>query len=143
MNYRITLGDWSAQHKDAQAIRYDVFVIEQQVPVELEWDDMDAACLHAVVYGEQGQALGTGRLLPDGHIGRMAVRKSARGEGIGSAILQALMQHAKQRGDRAVLLNAQTHAEPFYCRYGFERDGGEFMEAGIAHIQMRHVFRTA
>jgi predicted GNAT family N-acyltransferase len=140
MNYRLTLGDWGAQRKDAQALRYDVFVIEQRVPVELEWDDMDQQCLHAVVYDERGQALGTGRLLPDGHIGRMAVRNSARGEGIGGAILQALMQHAQQRGDRAVLLNAQTHAESFYRRYGFERDGDEFMEAGIPHIQMRHVF---
>lgn len=140
MNYRLTLGDWGAQGKDAQALRYDVFVIEQRVPVELEWDDMDQQCLHAVVYDERGQALGTGRLLPDGHIGRMAVRNSARGEGIGGAILQALMQHARQRGDRAVLLNAQTHAESFYRRYGFERDGDEFMEAGIPHIQMRHVF---
>jgi predicted GNAT family N-acyltransferase len=140
MNYRLTLGDWGAQRKDAQAVRYDVFVIEQRVPVELEWDDMDQQCLHAVVYDERGQALGTGRLLPDGHIGRMAVRNNARGEGIGGAILQALMQHAQQRGDRAVLLNAQTHAESFYRRYGFERDGDEFMEAGIPHIQMRHVF---
>jgi predicted GNAT family N-acyltransferase len=140
MNYRLTLGDWGAQRKDAQALRYDVFVIEQRVPVELEWDDMDQQCLHAVVYDERGQALGTGRLLPDGHIGRMAVRNNARGEGIGGAILQALMQHAQQRGDRAVLLNAQTHAESFYRRYGFERDGDEFMEAGIPHIQMRHVF---
>jgi predicted GNAT family N-acyltransferase len=140
MNYRLTLGDWGAQRKDAQAVRYEVFVIEQRVPVELEWDHMDQQCLHAVVYGERGQALGTGRLLPDGHIGRMAVRQNARGEGIGGAILRTLMQHAKERGDCAVLLNAQTHAEAFYRRYGFERDGDEFMEAGIPHIQMRHVF---
>jgi predicted GNAT family N-acyltransferase len=140
MNHRITLGEWTVQQKDAQAIRYEVFVIEQQVPVELEWDEMDALCLHAVVYGEQGQAIGTGRLLPCGHIGRMAVRKSARAAGIGSAILQALMQHARQRGDLAVVLNAQTHAEPFYRRHGFARHGDEFMDAGIPHIEMRHVF---
>lgn len=140
MNYRLTLGDWSLQRKDAQAIRYDVFVIEQRVPVDLEWDDMDAVCVHALAHDEQGLALGTGRLLPDGHIGRMAVRKSARGAGIGGAILQALMRHAKQRGDEAVLLHAQTHAESFYRRHGFVREGDEFMEAGIPHILMRHVF---
>jgi predicted GNAT family N-acyltransferase len=140
MKYRLTLGDWSAQQKDAQALRYEVFVVEQHVPVELEWDDLDEECLHAVVYDEQGRALGTGRLLPDGHIGRMAVRIDARGAGIGGAILEALMQKARQRGDRAVLLNAQTHAEAFYRRYGFERDGDVFMEAGIPHIGMRHVF---
>lgn len=140
MKYRLTLADWSTQQKEAQALRYEVFVIEQLVPVELEWDEMDAVCLHAVVYDEQGQAIGTGRLLPDGHIGRMAVIKSARGKGIGSAILRSLMLHAKERGDQAVLLNAQTHAEPFYRRHGFLREGVEFMEAGIPHIQMRHVF---
>jgi predicted GNAT family N-acyltransferase len=140
MKYQLTLGDWSTHRKDAQSVRYEVFVIEQRVPVELEWDDMDEQCLHAVAYDQQGCTLGTGRLLPDGHIGRMAVRMAARGAGIGGAILEALMLKAKQRGDRAVLLNAQTHAEAFYRRYGFERDGEEFMEAGIPHIGMRYVF---
>lgn len=140
MNFKLTLGDWAVQRNDAQALRYEVFVVEQNVPVELEWDDMDAVCLHAVVYDAQGQALGTGRLLPDGHIGRMAVRKAARGAGIGGAILNALMQQARKRGDRAVVLNAQSHAAAFYQRFGFVREGEEFMEAGIPHIQMRHVF---
>jgi predicted GNAT family N-acyltransferase len=143
MRYRITIGDWASQCEDAQAIRYEVFVLEQKVPVELEWDDMDAVCLHAVAYDEHGRALGTGRLLPDGHIGRMAVREVARGAGIGSAILQALMGQAQQRGDLAVVLSAQTHAEPFYRRHGFMREGQEFMEAGIPHIQMRHAFRES
>jgi predicted GNAT family N-acyltransferase len=143
MKYQVTLDCWNVQQKVAQAIRYEVFVIEQQVPVELEWDDMDDQCLHALAYDEHGRAIGTGRLLPDGHIGRMAVRKNARGAGIGGAILVALMLQAKQRGDNAVLLNAQTHAESFYLRHGFEREGDEFMEAGIPHIQMRHVFRAS
>jgi predicted GNAT family N-acyltransferase len=141
MNFRLTLADWATQREDAQAVRYEVFVIEQKVPVELEWDDMDRVCLHALAHDEQGNALGTGRLLPDGHIGRMAVRKTARGAGIGGAMLEALIAHAQQRGDRAVLLNAQTHAEAFYRRYGFVREGEEFMEAGIPHISMRRVFR--
>jgi predicted GNAT family N-acyltransferase len=134
---RLTLGDWHSQQNDAQAIRYDVFVIEQKVPVELEWDEWDAVCLHAVVHDASGQAVGTGRLLPDGHIGRMAVRSAARGGGIGGMILETLMEQARKRGDRAVQLNAQTHAEAFYRRYGFVRDGAEFMEAGIPHIHMR------
>jgi predicted GNAT family N-acyltransferase len=137
MKFRLTLDDWTVQQQDAQTVRYDVFVIEQNVPVELEWDDMDARCLHAVAYDENGAAVATGRLLPDGHVGRMAVRKEVRGAGLGSAILLALMERAKQRGDRAVVLNAQIHAEHFYRRYGFEREGEEFMEAGIPHIQMR------
>jgi predicted GNAT family N-acyltransferase len=140
MNIRMTIGGWEQQKTDAQAVRYDVFVIEQEIPADLEWDAADAECIHAVAYDAQGRAIGTGRLLPDGHIGRMAVRKEGRGAGIGGAILVALMQEAKKRGDRVVMLNAQVSAEPFYAKYGFSRDGAEFMEAGIPHLPMRHVF---
>ncbi|MDY7537316.1 GNAT family N-acetyltransferase [Undibacterium sp. RTI2.1] len=137
---RVTLGSWAELQKEAQAIRYDVFVIEQNIPVELEWDEMDAQCLHAVAYDAQGTAVGTGRLLPDGHIGRMAVRSAARGLGVGAAILQSLMQQARNRGDKAVKLNAQTSAEPFYARNGYSREGDVFEEAGIPHISMSHEF---
>jgi predicted GNAT family N-acyltransferase len=141
MKFHLTIGDWASQKENARAIRYEVFVIEQKVPVELEWDDMDTACVHAIAYDAQGRAIGTGRLLPDGHIGRMAVKSEVRGSGIGGAILDALMQQAKNRGDKTVLLNAQTHAASFYQRYSFVQEGEEFMEAGIPHIQMRHDFR--
>ena len=93
--------------------------------------------VHAVAYDEAGQPLATGRLLPDGHIGRMAVRKAGRGKGVGGAVLQALIQAARERGDGEVILNAQTHAEGFYNAHGFAREGEEFMEAGIPHITMR------
>ena len=79
MKYQIKLGDWAALQPEAQAIRFDVFVKEQQVPAEIELDEMDPLCLHAIAYDADGQAVGTGRLLPDGHIGRMAVMKVARG----------------------------------------------------------------
>ena len=118
----------------------EVFVQEQHVPAELEMDDMDQHCLHAIAYDSAGVALGTGRLLPDGHIGRMAVRKMARGGGIGGAILHALMDQARARGDSEVLLSAQTHAAPFYSRHGFTPEGPTFLEAGIAHVNMRRVF---
>lgn len=143
MSYRLTLGDWERQKSDARAVRYEVFVLEQNVPVELEWDDMDVVSVHAVVHDGAGQAVATGRLLPDGHIGRMAVRKGVRGRGIGGLVLEALMNDARRRGDRCVLLNAQTHAEPFYRRFGFVRDGEEFMEAGIPHIGMRCDFAAS
>lgn len=139
MNLNIRIGNWSEQQPVAQAIRYAVFVIEQNIPVELEWDDMDAVCLHAVAYDANGESLGTGRLLPDGHIGRMAVKKRARGAGVGGAILDALVVAAQERGDQAVMLNAQTQVESFYMRHGFSREGEEFMEAGIPHIAMRRV----
>jgi predicted GNAT family N-acyltransferase len=140
MTLHLVLGDWETCKRDAQDIRYQVFVVEPKVPVELEWDEMDAVCLHAVGYDESGKAVATGRLLPDGHIGRMAVRKEARGGGMGGKILAALMAEAQKRGDRAVMLNAQTQAEPFYQRFGFSREGEEFMEAGIPHIAMRKEF---
>ena len=140
MNCRLTLGDWDTQQAIAQEIRYEVFVLEQNVPVELEWDEMDAVCMHAIVFDAQDRPIATGRLLPDGHIGRMAVKAQARGAGVGAALLTALMQEAQKRGDDAVLLNAQVQAEAFYTRFGFHREGAEFTEAGIPHIQMRHVF---
>lgn len=140
MSYRFQLGSWEDLKSAAQAVRHEVFVVEQKVPLTLEWDEMDALSLHAVVLDDEGAAVATGRLLPDGHIGRMAVRKVLRGEGLGAMILQALMREAELRGDRAVLLNAQTHAAPFYARHGFVREGEEFIEAGIPHIRMRRDF---
>lgn len=137
MSIRVTLGDWDAQRADAQEVRYEVFVIEQKVPLEMEWDEMDVQCLHVVAYDAQGRAVGTGRLLPDGHIGRMAVRQPARSQGIGAHMLEALVDAARKRGDTQVMLNAQTQAEAFYKRYGFLREGEVFMEAGIPHIHMR------
>lgn len=136
----IKLGDWTSLQKDAQAIRYAVFVVEQKIPADLEWDAMDALCLHAVAYDADNQPIGTGRLLPDGHIGRMAVMESARGTGIGAAILLRLMEQAKLRGQHGVQLNAQITAESFYQREGFAREGELFEEAGIPHVHMTHHF---
>lgn len=138
--HTIRLGDWATLGQDATAIRFEVFVDEQKVPAEIELDDMDAVCLHAVAYDEAGKAVGTGRLLPDGHIGRMAVRQPGRGTGVGGAILTLLMDKARARGDAAVVLNAQTVAAPFYARHGFVQLGEQFEEAGIAHVEMRLQF---
>ena len=137
MNPRIVIGDWNDVRHDAQGLRVEVFVIEQGVPVELEWDEGDEVSIHAVAYDESGQAVATGRLLPDGHIGRMAVRKSARGHGIGSQVLKALLDEAAREGHTELLLHAQLHAWAFYERHGFVGEGEEFMEAGIAHRRMR------
>jgi predicted GNAT family N-acyltransferase len=139
-HYEVRFGDWSALRADAQAIRIEVFVEEQNVPAELEMDEMDAVCLHAVAYDPSGMPVGTGRLLPDGHIGRMAVRKVARGSGIGGVLLQGLMAQARARGHDHVALSSQSHAAPFYARHGFVKEGDEFFEAGIAHIAMQFRF---
>src|ERR1700704_6210543 len=104
---KIELLDWAAARDEAQRIRFTVFVEEQRVPPELEMDEHDAQCIHALAFAE-GQAIGTGRLLPDGHIGRMAVLKDWRGRGAGKALLRALVGAARRRGDRDVVLNSQV-----------------------------------
>lgn len=136
----VTIANWHASQPAAQSIRSAVFIIEQNVPVELEWDEMDAVSLHAVARDADGLPIATGRLLPDGHIGRMAVVSPRRGRGVGSLILTALMREARQRGDSSVVLHAQRRAEDFYLRHGFVPEGEPFMEAGIEHIIMRHRF---
>jgi predicted GNAT family N-acyltransferase len=134
---KVMVTHWDAARAFARPIRLSVFVEEQGVPVALEWDEHDAASEHAVAFDAAGAAIGTGRLLADGHIGRMAVLAAARGEGAGGAILEALMARARERGMTHVVLNAQTHAAPFYARHGFAACGEEFMEAGIPHVEMR------
>ena len=138
MNGRILVRilPWSDAHAEAQRIRETVFVAEQGVAAEIELDDWDARCEHALAYDLSGRPVGTGRLLPDGHIGRMAVLRDSRGQGIGGRVLEALIERARQRGMRCVALNAQTHAAPFYARYGFIVAGKTFMEAGIPHVAM-------
>ncbi|OCS49206.1 GNAT family N-acetyltransferase [Ralstonia pickettii] len=135
----VEVARWDAVREEARAIRYDVFVIEQGVPVELEWDEWDDQCWHALAHDTAGRAVATGRLLPDGHIGRMAVRKEARGTGVGARVLEALIDKAQSLGYRELILNAQTHAMPFYARAGFAAEGEEFEEAGIPHRTMRRV----
>ncbi|MDB5775682.1 MAG: family acetyltransferase [Herbaspirillum sp.] len=142
MPCRIVVGGWNALANDARAIRHEVFVLEQQVPEELELDAMDAQCLHAVAYDLDGVAVATGRLLPDAHIGRMAVRETVRGSGVGGALLTKLIEVARQRGDSEVVLSAQVHAESFYRRHGFVREGAEYLDAGIVHVTMRRSLET-
>lgn len=133
----IRTGDWKTLCNDARRVRYDVFVIEQNVPIDIELDAHDAQCVHAVAYDDAGCAVGTGRLLPDAHIGRMAVLRSCRGQGVGSQLLQALILEARRRAYPEVILSAQTHAIAFYERHGFVPEGACYMDAGIEHRLMR------
>ena len=128
---------WEKAREEARPIRLTVFVEEQRVPVEIEWDEHDATSLHALAYAAEGSAVATGRLLPDGHIGRMAVLREWRGKGVGGAILERLIAAARARGDKEIELFAQTHAIPFYRKYGFAESGPGFEEAGIPHQAMR------
>ena len=136
----VRTGSWDALGAEAGAIRAEVFVDEQKIPADLEWDSADAGSLHAVAYNRFGAALGTGRLLEHvpgvAKIGRMAVRQSVRGSGVGRAVLDALVGAARQRGDREAILHAQLSAAPFYVRAGFNARGPAFEEAGIPHVEM-------
>jgi predicted GNAT family N-acyltransferase len=123
-----------------RAVRREVFIVEQRVSEEEEWDALDALCLHALALDAAGAPIGTGRLATDGKIGRMAVLKPWRGAGVGTALLRFLVDAARQRGLQACHMNAQSYAVPFYARYGFEVEGDEFMEAGILHRVMRMRF---
>jgi predicted GNAT family N-acyltransferase len=133
---RIELCDWPRARIEASRIRLAVFVEEQRVPPELEMDENDAVSAHALAYVD-GAAVGTGRLLPDGHIGRMAVLKAHRARGVGGAILQCLIEEARRRSMHEVVLSAQTHALDFYRKHGFAARGAVYMEAGIPHQEMR------
>jgi predicted GNAT family N-acyltransferase len=133
---KIELLDWPGAMKEAKRIRFEVFVDEQRVPAEIELDEHDPHCVHALAFID-GKAIGTGRLLPDGHIGRMAVLKAWRGHGAGRALLGALVAEARRRGDRQVLLSSQVHALGFYRAEGFEPEGPVYEEAGIPHQAMR------
>ena len=119
----LRVGTWDQLGREAQAIRTTVFIDEQKIPADMEWDAADAECLHAVAYNRFGLPLATGRLLEHvpgtAKIGRMAVLAPMRGSGVGRAVLDALMAAARQRGEREVLLHAQTSAELFYQRAGF------------------------
>jgi predicted GNAT family N-acyltransferase len=132
----IELLPWEEARAHAVPIRFAVFVEEQGVPREIELDEQDALSIHVIAY-EGSHAVGTARLLPDGHIGRMAVLKQWRGRGIGGQILNALMDEARARGHREALLSAQVHATAFYRSHGFVEEGAEYLEAGIAHRDMR------
>jgi predicted GNAT family N-acyltransferase len=138
---RIELLAWADARTEASRIRTTVFVDEQRVPPEIELDAMDASSVHALAY-LAGRAVGTGRLLPDGHIGRMAVLRDARAQGIGGAILERLLEEAARRGVREAVLSAQTHALPFYRRHGFAPVGAVYWEAGIPHQEMRRALNS-
>jgi len=135
-DFSIRILPWADARAAAQPIREAVFVAEQGVPPEIELDDWDERSEHAIAYDAADAPVGTGRLLPDGHIGRMAVLRESRGKGVGARLLDALIERARARGISRVALNAQAHAAPFYARFGFVVAGEAFMEAGIPHLAM-------
>jgi predicted GNAT family N-acyltransferase len=129
--------EWSTHIDELRAIRQRVFIEEQNVPQDIEWDGLDEQATHFIALNEMGLALGTARLLSStGQIGRLAVLKEQRGRDIGRQLLQAALEHAVAAGLERVFLHAQIHAEGFYRKAGFLPIGEAFMEAGIPHIEM-------
>jgi predicted GNAT family N-acyltransferase len=136
VTYTIRIADWQDDGHFLRMIREAVFINEQQVPVELEWDDSDCRCMHILAFNQRGWPIGTARLLPDGHIGRMAVLKEWRRKGVGSAMLHRILDEAKKQHIQNAVLNAQTVAIGFYKKFGFKVTGEEFLDAGIPHVKM-------
>ena len=135
-SFTIRPARWPEDEERLRLVREKVFVDEQKVPPELEWDGLDAGCFHLLAEDPRGNAIGTARLLPDGHIGRMAVLKSWRGQGVGKALLLAVMEEGRRRGFDELALNAQLTALPFYEKAGFRAVGAVFEDAGIPHRRM-------
>lgn len=136
-DFSILLTDWTLEQARLSRVRRAVFIDEQGVPEDLEWDADDAGAVHLLAVDDQGRAIGCARLLPDGHIGRMAVLPAWRGRGVGRALLAAAQNAAQTRGHTILRLSAQTHAAAFYARAGFVAVGDDYEEAGIAHVAMQ------
>jgi predicted GNAT family N-acyltransferase len=132
----VRLADWQLDAPALRDIREAVFVREQNVPVELEWDEFDVGCVHLIAFNPEGSPIGTARLLLNGTVGRMAVLKEWRGKGVGHALIHYLLEEVEKRGIMQLVLHAQIHAIGFYEGFGFRAEGDLFTEAGISHVKM-------
>ncbi len=134
--FTVSLVCWHDGEPLLKSIRDAVFIREQGVPAELEWDGLDEGARHALALSHQGDAIGCGRMFPDGHIGRIAVLPQWRNQKVGTAIMEALLDYARAHDYKQVDVDAQSHAVPFYQSFGFAKHGKEFMDAGLPHIRM-------
>jgi predicted GNAT family N-acyltransferase len=132
----ISKATWSIHSELIRKLREIVFVFEQGVSRKIEWDGRDYLCQHAIALTKNNEIIGTGRIKPSGHIGRIAVLSAWRGQGIGAALLDVLISLARDANHQQIYLNSQTHAIKFYQRFGFIAQGPVFMEAGIPHQRM-------
>lgn len=140
-DFEVRIVDWSHCSEALSSLRHVVFVEEQGVPFELELDGKDESARHAAAFAEDGEIIGTGRMLESGKIGRMAVRQPLRRKGIGRALLNALVQEARRMNLPQVSLGAQLSAIPFYEGAGFQTYGDIFLDAGIDHKMMKRMLR--
>ncbi|MDH1915846.1 MULTISPECIES: GNAT family N-acetyltransferase [Acinetobacter] len=139
--FRVQSGHWDKLEQDAKFIRKQVFIIEQNIPEEEEWDDQDMISDHFVVY-DQDQPIATARLLQNNSVGRVAVLKAYRGQGIGRMIMLEVIRQAHQQDRKFLQLSSQVHAISFYEKLGFSIQGDAYDECGIPHIKMQLVIET-
>lgn len=135
--FSISLVCWHDGEPLLRSVREAVFIREQGISPELEWDGLEEHCRHALALSYQGEAIGCGRLLADGHIGRIAVLPKWRKQKIGTAIVESLLDYARTHGYPQVFVDAQVYAVPFYQGFEFVEEGKVFMDAGLPHIKMR------
>jgi predicted GNAT family N-acyltransferase len=138
-DFTVTIADWSNEddRNACKAVREQVFIVEQQVPVEDEWDEFDERSRHVLARDAQGNPVGTGRLTSDAMLGRMAVLRDWRGKQVGAVMLDTLIEQARALAHPAIELHAQIPAVPFYEQFGFAKYGDEFVECAIKHFHMR------
>lgn len=144
-DFRVEVCDWAntADREALQGVRETVFVLEQHVPLDMEIDDDDPRSVHVLARASEGTPIGTARLTTGGQIGRMAVLRDWRGRGVGTMLLDTLLEQARARKLPEVSLHAQRSALPFWLHHGFATSGGEFQEAGIPHVNMRRILDPA
>ena len=140
--FSICTGRWDELQNDAKLIREQVFIQEQQIAVEDEWDAEDAVSVHFVIY-DQDQPIATARLLKNNSVGRVAVLKSHRGVGIGKLLMQQIIQKANHEQREFLKLSSQVHAIQFYAGLGFNVEGEQYLDCGIPHVDMRLLFASA
>ena len=134
--FTVSLVCWHDGEPLLKSIRESVFIREQGIPAELEWDGADESCRHALALSHHGDAIGCGRMSASGHIGRISVLPQWRKQKVGTAIMEALLDYARAHDYKEVDVDAQTYALPFYHSFGFTEHGKEFMDAGLSHIKM-------
>lgn len=133
--YKIIAGGWGLLEKNAKLIREQVFIQEQGIAPEDEWDDLDAMALHFIVYDRE-QPIATARLLPQHSVGRVAVLIPYRKQGIGKILMEHIIEYARQQNLPYLKLSAQTYVTAFYEALGFVVQGEEYLDCGIPHINM-------
>jgi predicted GNAT family N-acyltransferase len=134
--FTVSLIGWHDGEPLLKSVREAVFIREQNVPAELEWDGLDESCRHALALSRKGDAVGCGRMLANGHIGRIAVLPQWRKKKVGTAIMEALLDYARAHHYKQVDVDAQTYAVPFYRGFEFVERGEVFLDAGLPHIKM-------